>query len=63
MEEKKVNKVNFFQNVKSEFRKIIWPQKNALTKESVAVIVTTVILGGVVAVLDLGIQYLIKGVL
>lgn len=63
MEEKKVSKVSFFQNVKSEFRKIIWPRKEALTKESIAVIVTTVVLGCLVAVLDLGIQYLINEVL
>ena len=51
------------QEVKSEFKKIIWPSKESLTKESVAVIVTTIVLGGVVALLDLGIQYLINSVL
>ena len=48
---------------KSKFKKIIWPSKESLTKESVAVIVTTIVLGGVVALLDLGIQYLINSVL
>ena len=58
-----VAKTSFSQEVKSEFKKIIWPSKESLTKESVAVIVTTIVLGGVVALLDLGIQYLINSVL
>lgn len=56
-------KSGFSQEVKSEFKKIIWPSKESLTKESVAVIATTIVLGGVVALIDLGIQYLINGVL
>ena len=56
-------KTNFSQEVKSEFKKIIWPSKESLTKESVAVIATTIVLGAVVALIDLGIQYLINGVL
>ena len=58
-----VAKSSFSQEVKSEFKKIIWPSKESLTKESVAVIATTIVLGGIVALIDLGIQYLINGVL
>lgn len=58
-----VAKNSFSQEVKSEFKKIIWPSKESLTKESVAVIATTIVLGAVVALIDLGIQYLINGVL
>ena len=58
-----VAKTGFSQEVKSEFKKIIWPSKESLTKESVAVIATTIVLGGVGALIDLGIQYLINGVL
>ena len=56
-------KSGFSQEVKSEFKKIISPSKESLTTESVAVIATTIVLGGVVALIDLGIQYLINGVL
>ena len=56
-------KTSFSQEVKSEFKKIIWPSKESLTKESIAVIATTIVLGGVVALIDLGIQYLIHEVL
>ena len=58
-----VAKTGFSQEVKSEFKKIIWPSKESLTKESVAVIATTIVLGAVVALIDLGIQYLINDVL
>ena len=58
-----VAKGGFSQEVKSEFKKLIWPSKESLTKESVAVIATTIVLGAVVALIDLGIQYLINGVL
>ena len=58
-----VAKTGFSQEVKSEFKKIIWPSKESLTKESVAVIATTIVLGAVVALIDLGIQYLINSVL
>ena len=58
-----IAKAGFSQEVKSEFKKIIWPSKESLTKESVAVIATTIVLGAIVALIDLGIQYLINGVL
>ena len=58
-----VAKAGFSQEVKSEFKKIIWPSKESLTKESVAVIATTIVLRAVVGLIDLGIQYLINGVL
>lgn len=61
--EVKENKASFFQDVKSEFSRIIWPNKESLIKESVAVISTTIVLGGLVALLDLGIQYIINEVL
>lgn len=53
----------FFGNVKAEFKKIIWPSKESLTKESVAVIATTVVLGVIIALIDMGIQYVINAVL
>lgn len=54
---------SFFGNVKAEFKKIIWPSKESLTKESVAVIATTAVLGVIIALIDMGIQYVINAVL
>lgn len=63
--EKKADKKKngFFAGVKSEFKKIIWPTGQDLAKESVAVIVSTAVIGAVIALLDLGIQNLIGNVL
>ena len=41
------------QGLKAEFRRIIWPDKETLTKETTAVVVSTVILGIIIALLDL----------
>ena len=53
----KTQKKSWFKGVKSEFKKIIWPNKKTLVKETVAVIVCSVILGGIIAVIDVLIQY------
>lgn len=49
----KVQKKSFFKGLKSEFRKIVWPDKDTLAKQSVAVVVISVILGAVIALIDL----------
>ena len=53
----KAPKKSFFKGLKAEFNKIIWPDKDTLTKETVVVVVSTVILGIVIAVLDLIIKF------
>ena len=41
------------QGLKAEFRRLIWPDKETITKETTAVVVSTVILGIIIALLDL----------
>ena len=41
------------QGLKAEFRRIISPDKETITKETTAVVVSTVILGIIIALLDL----------
>jgi preprotein translocase subunit SecE len=53
----KENKPSFFDGVKAEWNKIIWPDKDQLTKQTVAVIAVTIVLGLVIALLDTGLQY------
>ena len=48
----KTQKKSFFKGVKSEWRKITWPSKETLFKETAAVIVISVVLGAVIAILD-----------
>ena len=48
----KAPKKSWFKGVKSELKKIIWPDKETLTKQSIAVITVTVVLGIVIYLLD-----------
>ncbi|MDE7253408.1 MAG: preprotein translocase subunit SecE [Acetatifactor sp.] len=47
----------FFQGVKSEFKKIIWPDRQSTLKQSVAVVVISLIMGILIAILDSVFQY------
>ncbi len=50
-------KKSWFSGLKAEFRKIIWPTKESVAKETTAVVITSVILGLIIAMLDFVIQY------
>ena len=47
----------FWKGIKSEFRKIIWPDRSTLTKQSIAVIVVSIITGALIAIIDRALQY------
>lgn len=53
----KAPKKDFIKGLKAEFKKIIWPDKKTLTKQTVAVVAWSVVLGVVIAVLDLVIKF------
>ena len=53
----KTKKKSWFKGLKAEFKKIIWPDKKTLVKQTVAVITCSVILGAIIAVVDALIQY------
>lgn len=55
--EKKTNKKSFFNGVKSEYNKIVWPDRETVGKEAVAVLVCSVALGLIIAVMDLVISF------
>ena len=54
--EKKANNPGFFKGVKSEFKKITWPDKKDTFKQSVAVVSISVVVGVIIALLDHFIQ-------
>ena len=60
MEDAKMNKPGFFKGVKSEFGKITWPDRKATLKQSVAVVIISVLVGALIAVLDLGVTRGVK---
>ncbi|WP_455619686.1 preprotein translocase subunit SecE [Eisenbergiella sp.] len=55
--EEKTSKPKFFDGVKAEFKKITWPDRELLLKQSAAVVGISIVLGGVIAVLDMILQY------
>ena len=50
-------KKSWFKGLKAEFKKIIWPDKKSLTKQTIAVVATSVALGLIIKVLDTIITY------
>lgn len=60
----KTPKTDFFKGLKAEFKKIIWPDKETVVKQTVAVLVTSIALGAIIAVLDLimkfGIELIVR---
>ena len=53
----KAAKPDFFKGVKAEFKKISWPDKDSLVKQSVAVVCISVVVGVIIAILDFLFQY------
>lgn len=45
-------KRSYFTELKGEFRKIIWPDKKLLGKQSVAVIIAAIVIGCIISALD-----------
>lgn len=48
---------DFFKGVKTEFKKISWPDKTTLLKQSVVVITISIVLGLLITLMDTVIQY------
>lgn len=48
---------SYFKGVKTEFKKISWPDRQSTFKQSVAVVAISVVVGVIIAVLDYCIQY------
>lgn len=45
-------KKSYFTGLKAEFKKVIWPDKNTLAKQTAAVVSVSVLLGLLIAVVD-----------
>ncbi|MDE7298334.1 MAG: preprotein translocase subunit SecE [Lachnospiraceae bacterium] len=54
--EPKTPKKSWFKGLKSEFSKIIWPDRETLFKESVTVVVISIALGVLIALVDMVIK-------
>ena len=56
----KPKKKSWFKGLKAEFKKIIWPDKKTLLKQTVAVISCSVLLGVIIWAIDSAIQFGLK---
>lgn len=56
----KAPKKSWFKGLKSEFKKIVWPDRESLMKQTVAVIVVSVALGIIIAIIDYILQFGVK---
>ena len=50
-------KKNWFDGLKAEFKKIIWPDRKSLVKETGAVVAVSIVLGMIIAILDYIFKY------
>lgn len=50
-------KESWFTGLKAEFKKIIWPTKESLARQTAAVVVVSVVIGLIITLLDTIIQY------
>ena len=59
----KAPKTSWFAGLKAEFEKIIWPNKQSLARQTVAVIAVSVVLGLLIALMDyvigFGVEFLV----
>ena len=47
----------FFQGVKTEFKKVVWPDRKSTLKQSVAVVAISVVVGVIIAIIDYVAKY------
>ena len=56
----KAPKKNRWKGLQAEFKKVIWPDKQTLVKQTVAVVSITAVVGVLIAVIDSGILQLLN---
>ena len=63
-EKAKTQKKSWFKGLQAEFKKVIWPDKKTLARQTTAVVAVSVVLGALIAVIDVilryGIDFLVK---
>lgn len=50
-------KRSWFDGLKSEFKKIVWPDKKSLGKQTIAVVALSVLIGVIITIVDFLVQY------
>lgn len=52
--------VKFFREVKSELKKVIWPNRQQLTNNTLTVLTSCIVVGAIIWVADFGLESLYK---
>lgn len=55
--QKQSKPVSFFEGVKAEFKKVIWPDKMDVVKQTITVSAVSIVLGLLIALIDTIVQY------
>ncbi|MBR4733453.1 MAG: preprotein translocase subunit SecE [Lachnospiraceae bacterium] len=50
-------KPSFWKGLKSEYKKITWPDRKSAIKQSVVVTIISIVLGVIIAILDYGFKF------
>lgn len=56
----KTQKKSWFKGLQAEFKKVIWPDKKTLARQTTAVVAVSVVLGLIIAMIDALLNYGIK---
>lgn len=48
---------SWFKGLKAEYRKVVWESREAITKQTIAVTVISIVLGLIIALIDTILQY------
>ena len=63
-ENTKTQEKSWFKGLQAEFKKVIWPDKKTLARQTTAVVAVSVVLGALISVVDAllryGIDFLVK---
>ncbi len=57
MAENEKEKVNHFKILKAEFKKVIWPDKKKVMRQTAAVVAASVFLGLLIAIVDTVVKF------
>lgn len=53
----KTPKASWFKGLKAEFKKVIWPDRKSVVRQTIAVVSVSVVVGLIIALMDWIIQY------
>lgn len=53
----KTQKKSWFKGLKAEFKKVVWPDKNTLVKQTTAVVSVSILLGVLISIIDAILKY------